>query len=353
MFDSERTTASAAHNYKQRHLMNFQSSEDQIQIYQPGRMSCDSHVSYDDIRDYGNRVRKSAENYARFRQSWSGPLIDIDHQPRDDDDGGGGDEGDEEPAEFGFSTPPPPVWGPSASLPPSHHRKNYRNMSPASKAQAIARGQRELMEMVSKMPESCYELSLKDLVERQPVVEVKQEQQQVEEHEEVNSKKKKKNDKIKKMEIVKKRNGSVSDNKNKEGFLLKMVFPLAFGTKSNKKNKNKKNKKKSEMGAYSFKVAPRPPVVEGSDHRAAVDDKEWWKKRFEQSESDRSSGSSSNHGSGKSSLSSISSSSLSRNSSRYRHIHVYNFFLDFAHQLPIISDIFRFGVLNNNLPVNC
>lgn len=318
MFDSERTKTSSVRNYKQQqHLMNMPSSEDQIQIYQPGRMSCDSHVSYDDIRDYGNRVRKSAEYYARFRQSWSGPLIaDTNHQlhlHQDDDD--------EEPAEFGFSTPPPPVWGPSASLPPSHHRKNYRNMSPASKAQAIARGQRELMEMVSKMPESCYELSLKDLVEQQPVVEVKQEQQQVQEREEVNPKKKKNNDKIKKMEIVKKKNGSVSDNNNKEGFLLKMVFPLAFGIMNNKKNKNKnkkKKKKKSEMGSHSFKVAPRPPpVVEGSDHKAAVDDKEWWKKRFEQSESDQSSGSSSNHGSGKSSLSSNSSSSLSRNSSRH------------------------------------
>lgn len=297
--------------------MSIPALEDQIRIYQPGRMSCDSHVSYDDIRDYGNRVRKSAEYYAGFRQSWSGPLIaDLNHQLHDDYDDDDDDDGDEEPAEFGFSTPPPPVWGPSASPPPSHHRKNYRNMSPASKAQAIARGQRELMEMVSKMPESCYELSLKDLVEQQPVVEVKQEQQQVEEQEEVKSMKKKKNDKIKKMEIVKKKNGSVRDNNNKEGFLLKMVFPLAFGIKNNKKSKKKK-KKKSEMGAHSFKVAPRPPVVEGSDHKAAVDDKEWWKKRFEQSESDQSSGSSSNHGSGKSSLSSNSSSSLSRNSSRH------------------------------------
>lgn len=276
------------HHHHHHHLINQQ--------VLPGRLSCDSYVSRD-IRDYGDRVRKSAEYYAKFRKSWSGPLI-ADAAATDDDEDGG------EEGEFGFSTPQ--VWGPTS---PGNYNYQYRNLPPASKVQAIARGQRELMEMVSEMPESSYELSLKDLVEQQqqkpPIVEGKKQEAESE-----------KGGKKKKMEIVKKKNGSVSNNKNKnnDGFLLKMVFPLAFGMKK----KNNKNKKKSELGSsYSFKVAPRPPMVEGCDKAV---DKEWWKKRFEQSESE-SSGSSSNNGSGKSSVSSNSTSSLSRNSSRYLFSH--------------------------------
>ncbi|KAG6401361.1 hypothetical protein SASPL_138215 [Salvia splendens] len=39
------------------------------------------------------------------------------------------------------------------------------SFSPDSRAQAIARGRTELMEMVRHMPKSSYELSLKDIVE--------------------------------------------------------------------------------------------------------------------------------------------------------------------------------------------
>ncbi|CAN1801646.1 hypothetical protein LINPERHAP1_LOCUS23048 [Linum perenne] len=71
----------------------------------------------------------------------------------------------------GASTPP--LW--RAASPPPHTSSlssggdltHYRSLSPAARTQAIARGQRELMEMVSRMPEGCYELSLKDLVEHQ------------------------------------------------------------------------------------------------------------------------------------------------------------------------------------------
>ncbi|KAG2268962.1 hypothetical protein Bca52824_063517 [Brassica carinata] len=59
----------------------------------------------------------------------------------------------------------PTLWSTSPPRSPRHRPEDYSSLSPDSKAQAIARGQRELMEMVSKMPESCYELSLKDIVE--------------------------------------------------------------------------------------------------------------------------------------------------------------------------------------------
>ncbi|KAG6383751.1 hypothetical protein SASPL_156483 [Salvia splendens] len=57
---------------------------------------------------------------------------------------------------------PPPLWrrSHSPSLP-----LLGGSFSPDSRAQAIARGRTELMEMVRHMPKSSYELSLKDIVE--------------------------------------------------------------------------------------------------------------------------------------------------------------------------------------------
>ncbi|GER37694.1 hypothetical protein STAS_14112 [Striga asiatica] len=59
----------------------------------------------------------------------------------------------------------PPLWkngGPSPSRPLLGRHRRLRS---DSRTEAIARGQWELMEMVKNMPESSYELSLKDLVE--------------------------------------------------------------------------------------------------------------------------------------------------------------------------------------------
>ncbi|XP_068643882.1 uncharacterized protein [Aristolochia californica] len=76
-----------------------------------------------------------------------GPGIEFRSRPYPDEDIGGSS---------------PPLWraSPPMSPPPLH-----RGLSPNSRLQAIARGQRELMEMVENMPESGYELSLRDLVE--------------------------------------------------------------------------------------------------------------------------------------------------------------------------------------------
>ncbi|KAI4320545.1 hypothetical protein MLD38_034014 [Melastoma candidum] len=65
----------------------------------------------------------------------------------------------------GASTPPlwptsPPDIPTSADI--------YCSLSPASRTQAILRGQRELMEFVRNLPETSYELSLKDFVDLPP-----------------------------------------------------------------------------------------------------------------------------------------------------------------------------------------
>ncbi|KAF8377091.1 hypothetical protein HHK36_030464 [Tetracentron sinense] len=164
----------------------------------------------------------------------------------------------------------PPLWKKSpptspktkgSSLHPTHQH-HYCYLSPTSRSQAIARGRQELMEMIKNMPESSYELSLKDLVE-QPLVQGVQEVTVVEErilnnnHMSGNEKKKRN----KKGQIT--RSGSMDNGP----FLLKMFFPISFGSKK---------KKSSTTNMYS-KISPRPPLLEGSEKGV---DQEWWKRRL-------------------------------------------------------------------------
>ncbi|XP_010498595.1 PREDICTED: uncharacterized protein LOC104776257 [Camelina sativa] len=180
----------------------------------------------------------------------------------------------------------PTLWRNSPPRSPFHRPEDYWSLSPDSKAQAIARGQRELMEMVSKMPESCYELSLKDLVE----VKVNQENErkvfdELPEREDKPSKvvKKTKSDK----RIDPNRSGGGFDG----GFLLKMMFPVSLGGKTNTtKKKTKKKKKKGEDTIKDSQVSPRPSIC---DELVREEDKEWWNKMSELS-TKRSGSSSSN-----------------------------------------------------------
>ncbi|KAI9200342.1 hypothetical protein LWI28_006263 [Acer negundo] len=187
----------------------------------------------------------------------------------------------------------PPLWRSSPNSSPQHRKNHYRSLSPSSRTQAIARGQRELMEMVGRMPESCYELSMKDLVE-QPMIESKQESFREETKSSVKSNddkgllKKKKNEK-KQIQMMK-RSGS-ADN---ERFLLKMIFPVYLGSK-----KNNNNKKKND--SLSNNNCSKITVCDGSDKGV---DKDWWNKRFTK-----------NSASAKSSASSSSSSSTNREGS--------------------------------------
>ncbi|KAK8552316.1 hypothetical protein V6N13_120726 [Hibiscus sabdariffa] len=228
-------------------------------------------------KKYDSRVQKTAQNY----RSWWNTM--------------GADEDDS-----GVSTPP--LWGtdPSTSPPPGNNI-NYRCLSPSSKAQAIARGQRELMEMVSRMPESCVELTLKDLVEhRDAAVESKQESSAegrgpVNEDAYSKEKEKKKNQKP---QIN--TSGSVDNG----GFLLKMVFPIPFSLGSKSKNKKKMKRSGSNVNCNS-RVSPKPTV---SYESGKSTDKEWWKKRSGSSDSDGGV-SNVNSGSTKSSRSSSTGSS--------------------------------------------
>ncbi|KAF8106914.1 hypothetical protein N665_0130s0078 [Sinapis alba] len=159
----------------------------------------------------------------------------------------------------------PPLWKNSLPKSPPHIQTNYHNLSPVSKAQVIARGQRELMEMVSKMPESCYELSLKDLVE------VKTEEEKDRKvFDEMPQRRKKASKAVRKV-----KSGKWVDpvRVNSSGFLLKLVFPVRLGGK-----RKTKKKKKDEDDDDDASVTSRGSWVS--------EDKDWWKSESSRSQRD-------------------------------------------------------------------
>ncbi|KAL1543761.1 hypothetical protein AAHA92_20695 [Salvia divinorum] len=163
----------------------------------------------------------------------------------------------------------PPLWrnrSPSPSRP-----LLGGSFSPDSRAQAIARGRSELMEMVRHMPESSYELSLKDIVEHHHRAE-----NQIEggsDRRAAGSKK----EESRKIE----RRLSFED----KGFFLNMAFPFAFMSK---------RKKKTVVvvggGSGSGRVSPKPEGWKGGGER------DWWKKKFTGSSDSDSSRTSNNSG---------------------------------------------------------
>lgn len=144
----------------------------------------------------------------------------------------------------------------SPLLPHDHHPSN---LSPTSRRKVIADGRKQLMEMVKDMPESSYELSLKDLVNEQHGLEEVQEGPV--ESQEDQPKKQKKNTK---KGIKKVRQLSRIESLESETFLLKMFFPTSLSFK--KKTKEGKSSKLSLS-----------PSFEDTKDRI---DKEWWLKRF-------------------------------------------------------------------------
>lgn len=243
--------------------------------------------------NFGARARKTAQNYENYRH-WDGGGLQFGGETKPEDDSG---------------VCSPPLWKTSPGTSPQHHQNNYRYLSPASKTQAIVRGQRELMEMIRNMPESSYELSLKDLVEhqrtdvrRETVIEEKDRSNEVVAYR--NGKEKRKGEKKGRMM----RSESLDNN---GGLFLKMVFPFSFGTKSKIKKTN------LAMNPCS-KVSPKPLPPAGAEGSGKGVDKEWWKRRFSVSGESESGGISSNSGSRRSSGSSRSSSSgSSSNRNRY------------------------------------
>ncbi|EXB40952.1 hypothetical protein L484_020686 [Morus notabilis] len=147
---------------------------------------------------------------------------------------------------FGFYSPP--LWRTNKcsgttkyeSFPLLPHNHHYSNLSPNSRRQVITEGRRELMEMIQNMPESCYELSLKDLVDKQHGLQEGEEENTVIKDENSNfdvptqiRKLKKQKRTINRGQIT--RTGSMES----ETFLIKMFFPTSLGSKKKAKAGNR------------------------------------------------------------------------------------------------------------------
>lgn len=179
-----------------------------------------------------------------------------------------------------FGVMSPPLWknSPSPARSPSRpllsHRANgYRSLSPDSRAQAIAKGQSELMEMVRRMPESNYELSLKDIVEHHHRGDQNQAPKTGDGSEQRGVLVKVKKEENKRID----RNLSFEN----KGMFLNMVFPFSFNSKKKKKN----------GFSNSGRVSPKPEGLKVGGER------DWWKKKFTGSSDSDSSRTSDNSGS--------------------------------------------------------
>ncbi|CAK9313544.1 unnamed protein product [Citrullus colocynthis] len=161
----------------------------------------------------------------------------------------------------------PTLWGSNSRTSPQFHRPRNRSLSPTSRTQAIARGQQELMEMVRNMPESSYELSLKDLVEHHLTNSKRQQDGDTASlsRDDSSSESSFRRDRSKNRSETRAlvtRSRSVDNG----GFYLKMFFPLPFGQVSAKKKSNLR----TDSGlSGSSRVSPKPPPV----------DRDWWGKK--------------------------------------------------------------------------
>ncbi|XP_076900382.1 uncharacterized protein LOC143554535 [Bidens hawaiensis] len=212
------------------------------------------------------------------------------------------------------------------SPPDSPVRFPNRSLSPASRAQAIARGQREMMEMVENMPETSYELSLKDIVdqrleftdasidETQSMEDGEQrlinsggsQQRRVNRTESSSSK----TGRI----IVK--NGSMNNNSNNnKGLLINMFLPFSVGSKKNKKSFNRTN---SYINSFNHSAGVKSSELLNKSGAGAGDGdrRDWWTKVTDTSSSSGGESTSTGRSGSSGSSGSSSGNSLRNNSDR-------------------------------------
>lgn len=239
--------------------------------------------------DFGSRAHTTAQNYASYRAQTGTGFTQFSSEPRSD---GGG------PGNY-----TPPLW--KSTSPPS-------GISPRTRA--IEQGQMELMEMVRNMPETCYELSLRDLVEKPAMSQDTGDPENGKALDRSESRKKVQNGRPSyKPQVA--RSGSI----NNGGLLIKMVFPGS--------SLGPKQKQRTGSSLAPNKVSPRPSL---SDESARGLDKEWWKK-FSASGEVKHRIMKADSGSVKSSDSSSSNGSNSGGNRRYVFFHVIS--------LPVLVEL--------------
>ncbi|WOL02372.1 hypothetical protein Cni_G11091 [Canna indica] len=202
------------------------------------------------------------------------------------------------------SSTSPPYWKNmgylmtrSADSSPMHKQSYMENqLGPTSRAQEIARYRQEMLDFVREMPESAYELSLRDMVEVPRLAKTVQETID-KRREEAKGKVKKAKDKSKGMRKLS-RAESVET-----GLFLKLFLPISLGG----------GRRKSFGGSNSCaKVSPKPALPEAEKGGLENMEGECWKKN--------------ESGSTGSSSSNKSNSNSSSRSSRRKTIGCYAFF---------------------------
>ncbi|XP_047342155.1 uncharacterized protein LOC124945717 [Impatiens glandulifera] len=181
----------------------------------------------------------------------------------------------------------PTLWSPI--------RENTQSLSPNSRTQAIVKGQRELMEMIKNLPESSYELSLKDLVQDLPGL---SETRKEDDDRRLTGVRNQEKVVVKRQESKKLLRTVSLDNNGSNGMLLKMVFPVSFRGTS-------RSRRKKTTTAPSTAMVPRPDCL---DKSSKGERDNWWKTR--------SSSSSTSHGSRSSGSGSDSNNSSRNNNER-------------------------------------
>lgn len=214
------------------------------------------------MMDLSSREGKTSQDYASFRTQEVLRFTQFSYEPRADGE------------ESGTCTPP--LWksaGRPTGAQPSHQ---HQSLSPASRTQAIAQGQRELMEMVRNMPEPYCELSLRDIVEKpakSPDDSTFRERRDSDPKVEKalsSSKCRNKRQSSRKGYLDSKAQTMGSGSLDNGGFMLKMVFPASsLGSKSKRRNSS------SSAADNISKVSPRTSLSDGSAKGLG---KEWSKK---------------------------------------------------------------------------
>ncbi|XP_043721822.1 uncharacterized protein LOC122669194 [Telopea speciosissima] len=203
--------------------------------------------NYSYSTDYSIRARRTAQNYQNYGY-FDGGGIEFRAITEGEDESG---------------PPSPTLWNTSPSRIPEAEASllHHNSLSPTSRRLAIARGRREIMEMIRNIPESSYELSLQDLVEK-PYVQASVDKKTSSDPKIQSERPKRK----KSQERNKRPIGRSVSMETAEPVLLKMFFPSSLGLK----------KKSLSMGTDS-KIPPKSPKLETQQKDV---DKEWWKKRY-------------------------------------------------------------------------
>lgn len=160
-------------------------------------------------------------------------------------------------ASFDYSSSPSPLLWKNMNFPTSQSASSSPMHYTSSRAQEIARYRKEMMDLVRGMPESAYELSLRDMVETPGLVKKLEEAAETRQ-EGAKNKAEKATDKSKGARRLQK-------NETMEtGFFLKTFVPVLDGGKT-----------KSSRSNYFAKVSPKPEAEKGL--HGSIEG-QWWNK---------------------------------------------------------------------------